>query len=130
MQAIRAFIAGQLRQPPIWQLWAGMLWIVNGVVPLFFLGHTEALVVPAVFALCVAIGVGLAQKQQGFTKLIGLMHFPWFGLVFWLLPRLAHAPADTNFGQWLRMLLAMNLTSLVIDVVDVARYVLGDRAPT
>ena len=124
--ASREFLAGLLRLPMVWQLWVAMLAVVNVLVPLAFLdregprgaGRHGPVRGPSALWL---------THRQGFTKLLGLMHFPWFGLVAWLLPRLAEAPADTGHGQWLRLLIAMNLTSLCIDVVDVVRWWRGER---
>lgn len=128
MRAIREFIHGLMRLPMVWKLWLAMLAAVNGLVPLFF-WNREGPVVLGVFVLAGILGIGLTHLQ-GFTKLLGLMHFPWFVLIGWLLPHLADAPAETWHGQWLRLLIAMNATSLVIDVKDLVQYALGQRDPT
>ena len=39
-------------------------------------------------------------------------------------------PPHDLFGIWIRILMALNATSVVIDAVDVIRYIGGDRAET
>ena len=38
------FVRGVLRMPVPWQVWIGVLVIINGIGPLFFLGETVAIV--------------------------------------------------------------------------------------
>ncbi|MCH8031411.1 MAG: hypothetical protein IIB09_06305, partial [Bacteroidetes bacterium] len=42
--------------------------------------------------------------------------------------RIGMFPAAESFGLWLRALLVTNAISLVIDTVDVIRWLRGDRA--
>ena len=44
---------------------------------------------------------------------------------FWT--RLDHIPSDDAFGVWIRVLIAINTLSLLIDAVDAIRYLAGDR---
>ena len=44
--------------------------------------------------------------------------------------RLGQIPADDLFGVWIRIVIAVNAISLVIDGIDVFRYIAGDRAET
>ena len=39
-------------------------------------------------------------------------------------------PGDDAFGIWIQALIVLNSVSLVIDAVDVIRYIAGDRAET
>ena len=109
-----------------WRIWVGWLIILNGVLPFFFLQHLEAYVILVVFLLAGLIGTMLF-KWRGFTRLMGLMHFVWFPLIFFLHPRLTFIPTDSWLSVWIRLTMLCNQCSLVIDVVDVIRYVLGDR---
>lgn len=111
---------------PIWRAWASLLFVANMVVPLFFFGQTEARWVFAAVMFGALTG-SLLVKRLGYTKLLGLMHFQWFILVPYLWGRLGDIPPDNPFGIWLRAVIALNCISLVIDVIDVGRYVRGDR---
>ncbi len=42
---------------------------------------------------------------------------------------LAGAAADGQLGRWLFAVVVVDLASLVIDFVDVGRYLVGDRQP-
>ena len=51
----------------------------------------------------------------------------WVPLLWYLWGSLAEHPASTAFGFWLRAVIVLNATSLVIDAVDVVRYMKGER---
>ena len=118
-----------MRMPLPVRLWLVLLVTANMVIPLFFLGRLEAQVV---FATIVASGVLMTVLTglSGFTRLLGLGHVFWIPLIWFLWTRLDQAPSDTFFGLWLRVLITLNALSLVIDTVDVVRYIAGDRAET
>jgi len=123
------FTKGLLSLPLHWKGWLLLIFAVNGVVPLFFLGHREAIVVLVVFAAA-GVTMGLLTAKYGFARILGVGHFYWFGLVPYLVSRLGHFPVDTDIGKWLRALIVVNCISLAIDVVDVARWIRGERGET
>ncbi|TNE92220.1 MAG: hypothetical protein EP330_02510 [Deltaproteobacteria bacterium] len=127
LTGLREYLVGHGRLEVTWQLWAGMLLLVNGLAPLAFLDR-EGAVVLGTYLACIALGAALT-RAQGFTRLVAAAHLPWLGLVVWLFPHLAEAPADGTHGQWLRMVLAMNLTALCLDLNDLRRYAMGERRP-
>lgn len=120
---------GTLGLPLPWRVWVFTLFVLNALVPLFFLGHAEARLVLGTMVLAAVIMMVLADIQ-GFTRLLGLAHFPWIALLVLLVPRLGSIPNDEPFGWWLRVTLGLNAVSLVIDVTDVIRYLRGERAET
>jgi len=67
---------------------------------------------------------------SGFTRLLGLGHIPWIPLLYFLWARIDQIPADDFFGVWIRGLMVLNAVSLLIDVVDVGRYISGERTET
>ena len=129
MRSFLKFNRGVLRLPLQWRLWMMLLVAANVVVPLFFLGHLEAQVVLAAILLSLVLFTFLTAKA-GFTRLLGLGHLPWVPLVWFLGTRLGEIPPDDFYGIWIRALIALNTTSLVIDAVDVIRYLAGDRRET
>ncbi len=120
------FTRGLMLQPRWVVAWVGWLMVVNLLVPLFFLTHIEARVVLAVFAAAGMI-MGFLTRRFGFTRLLGLGHFVWFPLLFWLWGRVGAVPPQEAFGLWLRILMATNALSLLLDVADVGRYLAGER---
>ncbi len=128
----RAFIklnTGMMQMPVHWQLWLMLLVIANVVAPLFFLGHLEAqLVLAAILASMMLMTA--VTGLSGFTRLLGLGHVFWIPLLAFLWTRLDQIPANDAFGIWIRLLMALNAASLVIDASDVIRYIAGDREET
>ncbi len=129
LKAMIKFHKGMMRMPVPWRLWLMLLVAFNLVLPLLLIGHTEAQLVVGVFFVSMALMVILTMAA-GFTRLLGLGHILWIGLLGLLVPRLGQIPADDLFGVWIRVLILLNAISLVIDTIDVIRYVRGDRAET
>lgn len=127
MQAFMEFNEGILRMPMYWQVWVMLLGLVNLVIPvLFFRSRFEARVVVGVF-LVGATFMMILTSTTGFTRLLGLGHILWFPLLYFLWTRLDRIPGSDGYGRWVRALMAINATSLVLDVLDVLRYVGGER---
>ena len=127
-QAFKDFMAGVRSLAIGWQIWLLLLVIVNFFIPVYFISHLEAQLTIAAFFVGGMIGMVLV-KLQGFTRLIGLMHILWIPLVIYLAGKLDVFPSSQPFGLWIRALLVLNGISLLIDFVDVFRYVRGERKP-
>ncbi len=67
-------------------------------------------------------------RTNGFTRLLGLGHILWIPLLLFLAGRFRSVPADDLYGTWLRLVVVLNLMSLVLDAVDVARFARGERS--
>ena len=126
IQAFLHFMRGLLKMPLYAQLWVLLLIIVNGIVPLLYLGRIEADVTLIIFMAGAALMIVLT-KRFGFTRILGAGHFLWFILLAYLATRLDTIPAADTYGLWLRAVMLINAISLIIDVTDVVRYVRGDR---
>lgn len=129
MDAFLKFNKGILRLPVPWRLWMLLLVFLNIVLPLFFIGRLEAQLTLVGIAVSMLLMTGLTALS-GFSRLVGLGHIVWIPLVVFLTTRLPEVPASDFYGVWLRALLVANSVSLVIDLVDVIRYVAGDRGET
>ena len=129
MRAFLKFNKGILRMPLPWRLWMVLLVALNLVLPLFFFDRLEAQVVLVTMAVSMFLMTGLTAVS-GFSRLLGLGHIAWIPLVVYLGTRLSEAPASDFYGMWLRALLVANSVSLIIDLVEVVRYVAGDREET
>ena len=131
--AMRAFIRfnqGLLSMPPPWQAWLLALMSANLIAPLFFLGRVEAQVAVAALVVSMVL-MTILTGRFGFSRILGLGHIiAWVPLLAFLWSRLPDAPIDNAFGLWLRAVIALDAASLVIDVVDVVRFLAGDRAET
>ena len=127
MRGFIRFNQGVMKMPLPWRLWLLLLVSLNAVVPFFFLGRIGAQLVLGAFLISIVL-FSVLTARFGFTKIIGLGHAPWIPLVIFLFSGLSAVPGDELFGIWIRVLLALNVISLVIDAVDVGRYIAGDRA--
>ena len=129
MKSFIKFNQGMMRMPIHWQLWLLLLVAVNVVIPFLFVGRFEAQLVLGTMVANLML-MTLLTGLTGFSRLLGLGHFPWFLLLYFLWAQLDHISADNFFGIWIRVLMVVNALSLLIDTVDVGRYLAGDREET
>lgn len=126
MHAFIKFNKGMMNMSTPVRLWLLALVTVNLVSPLFFLERVEAQVVIAVMVASMMLLTALTSIA-GFTRILGLGHILWIPMLYWLWTRLDQIPADDVFGVWIRMLMTLNAVALVIDAIDVTRYLAGER---
>ncbi len=126
MQGILKFHRGIMKMSWPIKAWLGILIAVNVVVPIFFIERVESQVVLATMFLSANLMFVLTARY-GFTRILGLGHILWIPLAIWLAFRIGEISSGETFGLWIRGVIVLNSTSLVIDVVDVYRYFAGDR---
>jgi len=113
-------------QPTWLVVWVSWLMLVN-TASLVFLKHK-----PARWILLAWIGNSLTMTALhanfGHTRLLGLSHVIWWTPLFVYLWRIsAWRTLRGAAHTWIVVLMLSNGVSLVVDYVDVARYLLGDR---
>ena len=129
MHALIKLNKGMLKLPRHWQLWLAVLVAANLVVPLVYVERLEAQVVLGTILASMTL-MTLLTARFGFTRILGLGHILWVPMLAFLLARLGDVPAGDAYGVWIRALIVLNSVSLVIDAVDVVRYLAGDREET
>ncbi len=129
MYAFIKFNKGILKMPVHWQVWLAALVATNLVVPMFFPQRLEARVVLTTFLASLALMTFLTGRF-GFTRIVGLGHILWVPMLAFLVVRLGDIPDNDVFGIWLRAVIVLNGISLVVDAIDVIRYIVGDREET
>ena len=129
MNAFVKLNRGLFKMPLPWKLWLSLLVAANVFVPLFYFQQLEAQIVLGTMAANMALMTYLTSRF-GFTRILGLGHIFWIPLLGFLLTRLGSFPVGDAYGAWLRALILLNSVSLLIDIVDVRRYLAGDRAET
>jgi hypothetical protein len=117
----------EIAAQPWWLLsWIVWLGCVN-LASLLFLPEIEARWTLLAF-LGGAITMWVLYEIGGYTRLLGLAHVIfWTPLVVYLYRRLGNLVGSPLFEGWVRVLLASLGVSLVIDYVDVLRYLMGER---
>jgi hypothetical protein len=127
MTAAIDFLRCILRLPTPWVFWVATLMAANGVAPLLYITTPEAQITLAAMALGAVIQMAM-YSRIGFVRLLGVGHAPWLFLVPWLWLRVDAVPTDGMFRNWMIAVIILNGVSLLIDIADVARYAMGDRA--
>jgi len=128
MKVMLRFTRHILEMPIHWQLWIALLFLTN-MAAVFFLPRAEASVVLAALFVGALLQMGLFARF-GFVRLLGLGHFHWFVMIAWLVTRLGSSRGEGLFYNWIVAVIVVCGLSLVIDVVDVVRYLRGERKPT
>jgi len=95
---------------------------------IFFLPRMEAWVVLGTGLLAATIMTVLHAKL-GYVRLVGIGHFVWIPMLIWLVFGLDHIQKGTLYYGWVLTLIAMDTVSLLIDIIDLIRYLRGDRNP-
>ena len=126
MKYLIDFIRNMFKTPPGWWPWMAGLPLIN-LSSLFFLPRIEAIVV-LITGLTAATIMTILHAKLGYVRLVGIGHFVWIPMLIWLVFRLNHIREGTLFYTWLLILIAMDTVSLMFDIVDLARYLRGDRA--
>ncbi len=99
--------------------------LVGGIV--FIRARVEAKWVLAAF-IAAALLMEAMYHQYGFQRILGLPHVIfWTPLVIYLWRRREIWDRGGISGKWLGLVFVTNVTSLVIDYIDVARYLSGER---
>jgi len=129
LNAPLGFMRTMLRFPAPWLVWIALLMGANMVAPLFFLPEPEAAWTLAAFATA-AMTQMIMFSRLGFVRILGVAHFLWFPLVVWICARIDTVPHGGSMYWWMVSVVVLNSLSLAIDVADVGRYLVGERAPT
>ncbi len=112
-----------------WNLWVGLMAMVNMVGGLVFIRTIEGrlALVCLMFGFLIMWGI---YSKKGFVRLMGLGHLiAWTPLMVWFAQAIFQEKAAGAFKYWIISVLVVNGISLVIDLVDVVRYALGERHP-
>jgi hypothetical protein len=116
-----------LRFRPVPRLWCAWLVGVN-LACLYFITHIEAQVVLAVTAIAV-VAQTLIYQRIGFTRILGSTHILWIPMFAWMGTRIDTIMDEPALANWLVLLFATNMVSLVVDTIDAVRFLRGERAP-
>ncbi len=114
---LRFFI--ELIRQPLWiSLWVLFLMLVN-MASLAFWQEAVAQLILLNFLASAMLLMGL-YSRYGFTKILGLGHFPWIPLLAYIVTQIPSAEA--SFKRYLLVLSVSMAISLVLDTIDVWNY--------
>ena len=127
MKALVEFLKNMFKMPMIWWPWMAGLPLIN-LSSILFLPRTEAWVVLGTGLLAATIMTVLHAKL-GNVRLLGIGHFVWIPMLIWLGFRLENILEDTLFQGWILTLMVMDTVSLLLDIIDLMRYLRGTAPP-
>ncbi|MFT4577676.1 MAG: hypothetical protein ACI9UO_000491 [Nitrospinales bacterium] len=128
MELVIRFMKAIFSMKTPWPLWVALLMVLNMIAPIFFIETLEAKVV----LISTLAGAGLMILlfyKYGFVRLLGTGHIFWVPVVIWLGSRFSEFSFETPFEIWVLSIMVFNSHSLVLDLMDVVRYINGDRKP-
>lgn len=119
-------------QPQWVQIWLNVLFAGAFILPatlLIWRASRLAGVITLITSALAGMGVFWIFDQCGYVRLLGLPHIIlWLPVVIYL-ARQSRRPDMPNTPRGIMyVVMAVMVASLIFDVVDVARYVFGDRA--
>ena len=131
-EPLNAIVAQSLNEAimmqPLWlQAWVGWLVLVNVLGAFVFVRRPEAKWVLIAMAGN-AFLMNWLFAEYGYQRILGLAHVAfWTPLLVYLWLRRHEWDLQSYGGKWIAVLFATNFASLVIDYIDVARYLAGER---
>ena len=128
MKAVIGFTKGLMSMPMLWPVWLGLLVAVNVAGPIYFFEALEAKVVLAAFLASAALMTAIFATK-GFVRLLGIGHIFWVPMVPWLWIRLDQVGPGDPIGYWMIAVVIADGISVIIDAIDVLRYLKGERQP-
>ena len=128
MKAMIGFTKGLMSMPMPWLVWLGLLLAVNVVGPIYFFEALEAKVVLVAFLASLGLMTAIFAAK-GFVRLLGIGHILWVPMVPWLWIRLDQVGPGEPIGYWITAVIILDSISLIIDGIDVLRYLKGERQP-
>lgn len=120
---------------PLWlQAWVLVLVVANLAALRFVVGRRDGrwVVRPELIAIvasfvAAALFMGWLYEQVGYVRLLGLAHLVCWGPAWvWVLSRRRAIGTRTVFGKYVHLYLLIAGASLLIDAIDVVRYLVGD----
>jgi len=113
---------------PFWKAWCFLLVAFNLFLPLIFIQHPEAQAVIGASLLAMATMLML-YKKFGFVRLLGIAHIFWIPVLIWLSERIELVQWNSPFALWMALVVLFDCLSLLVDTVDIFRYIQGERSP-
>lgn len=134
-ESLPATLGAAIGTEPMWlQAWVMTMVLVHLLALLFVVGReqqqwrfrVEPLAILLSFVVAAVIMSWMYQRV-GYVRLLGLAHLVAWGPVYaWILLSRQHFPLATLYGKYIHLYLLVAGLSLVVDAVDVIRYLAGD----
>ncbi len=111
-----------------WQVWVYWMTALNTASIVFVKNHIPARVVFIVWILN-APSMMITAEYAGFTLILGLVHIIyWPPLAIYLVREIKKIEEKNLYPKWITILLVTIIASLILDYIDIARYITRERA--
>lgn len=128
MTTMLAFLAKIRSQPPGIQLWIAVLVVVHGIAPWWFVDHVAGVTMGISF-IGSTVSMALLFARFGYARILGLAHLVWLPAMVVLVQSWPLSATWTPLAVWGATALVTGTLSLIMDLVDVVRWVRGERVP-
>lgn len=113
----------------IWFYWLGMAMVVTPLALAFSKATRRDALIVLLTNIVVVVSMGWLYDQIGYVRLLGIVHvILWTPLLVYLVGRARNSEITLFFRLVIWLFVASLAVSLAFDYVDVARYLLGERA--
>ena len=113
----------------IWFYWLGMAMVVTPLALAFSKATRRDALIVLLTNIVVVVSMGWLYDQMGYVRLLGIVHvILWTPLLVYLVGRARNSEITLFFRLVIWLFVASLAVSLAFDYVDVARYLLGERA--
>lgn len=114
-----------------WNLWILILILVNLMGGIYFFSTFEGKLV-AISFLSAAFFMSYLYSKYGFTKILGLGHVLWLPMMGILIEGLFRGASYSAEGlkEWIIAVVIINILSLILDFIDILKYLAGETAPS
>ena len=132
---IPATLGEAIATEPSWlQLWVLVLVVTNLAGILFVIGKDEngwkvrAEPIGILISFFVAAAImNWMYGEFGYVRLLGLAHLiAWLPVYAWIVTRRSGIGLQSVYGKYIHTYLVVAGVSLVVDLIDVIRYLIGD----
>jgi hypothetical protein len=132
---IPATLNEALATEPSWlQLWVLVLVVTNLAGIFFVIGKAEngwkvrAEPIGILISFFVAaVIMNWMYGEFGYVRLLGLAHLiAWLPVYAWIVTRRGGIGSQSVFGKYIHLYLVVAGVSLIVDLIDVIRYLIGD----
>ena len=113
----------------VWFYWLGLAMVVTPVALAFSKATRRDALIVLLTNIVVVASMGWLYDQIGYVRLLGIVHvILWTPLLVYLVGRAKNNEITLPFRLVIWIFVASLAVSLAFDYVDVARYLLGERA--
>ena len=115
---------------PLWVIiWVNAIALAN-MAAVFFVGSDPR----AIWVLAALLGSGVLMiwlfSRYGYSRIMGVGHLVFWGpLAVYLWAAKGVAPGDDFANRVMWTIFVLNSAAMIIDVVDLVRFLRGDRQP-